>query len=110
MQWKESPAGQDVELWAPRPKHLPPRCGLPRSSAGAAGESLYLRLSTKPVDQSLAPPPSPQYRSGVLRGGYRLIDARGEPGWDPESNGVHLFAPGVMVTEAGEAARAVRAR
>ena len=83
--------------------------GLRALLAGASGESLYLRLSTKPVDQSLAPPPSPQYRSGVLRGGYRLIDARGEPGWDPESNGVHLFAPGVMVTEAVEAARALRA-
>ena len=75
----------------------------------ASGESLYLRLSTKPVDQSIAPPPSPLYRSGVLRGGYRLIDARGEPGWDPEANAVHLFAAGVMVPEAVEAARALRA-
>jgi pyruvate dehydrogenase E1 component len=75
----------------------------------AAGESFYLRLSTKPVDQSLAPPPSPQYRRGVLSGGYRLVDAHGEPGWDPEANAVHLFAAGVMVPEAVEAARALRA-
>src|SRR6266571_1423348 len=73
------------------------------------GESLYLRLSTKPVDQSLAPTPSPEYRPAVLKGGYRLIDARGEPGWDPEENAVHLFAAGVMVPEAVEAARALHA-
>jgi pyruvate dehydrogenase E1 component len=73
------------------------------------GESLYLRLSTKPVDQSLAPTPSPEYRRAVLKGGYRLIDARGEPGWDPEENAVHLFAAGVMVPEAVEAGRALSA-
>ena len=74
------------------------------------GESLYLRLSTKPVDQALAPPPSPDHRAAVLRGGYRLIDARGEPGWDPEDNAVHIFAAGVMVPEAVAAARELRAR
>jgi pyruvate dehydrogenase E1 component len=73
------------------------------------GESLYLRLSTKPVEQSLAPVPSREYRERVLRGGYRLVDARGEPGWDAESNAVHLFAAGVMVPEAVEAARMLRA-
>ena len=31
-------------------------------------ESLYLRLSTKPIDQSLAPAPSPAHREAVLRG------------------------------------------
>ena len=73
------------------------------------GESSYLRLSTKPVDQSLAPAPSPDYRTRVLRGAYRLVDARGESGWDPGSNAVHLFAAGVMVPEAVEAARRLRA-
>jgi pyruvate dehydrogenase E1 component len=73
------------------------------------GESLYLRLSTKPVEQALAPPPGAGYRERVLRGGYRLIDARSEPGWDPERNAVHLFAAGVMVPEAVEAARLLRA-
>jgi pyruvate dehydrogenase E1 component len=77
--------------------------------AEGTGESLYLRLSTKPVDQSLAPPPSAEYRQRVLRGGYRLLDARGEPGWDPEDNAVHLFAAGVMVPEAVEASRGLRA-
>jgi pyruvate dehydrogenase E1 component len=75
----------------------------------AHGESLYLRLSTKPVDQSLAPAPSRDYRERVLRGGYRLIDARSEPGWDPESSAVHIFAAGVMIPEAVEAARALHA-
>ena len=73
------------------------------------GESLYVRLSTKPVAQSLAPEPSDEYRAQVLRGGYRLIDARAEAGWDAEDNAVSLFAAGVMVPEAIEAARALRA-
>src|SRR5881397_2917048 len=73
------------------------------------GESLYLRLSTKPVDQSLAPPPTPEHRAEVLKGGYRLVDAHREPGWDPEDNGVHIFAAGVMVPEAVEASRGLRA-
>jgi pyruvate dehydrogenase E1 component len=72
------------------------------------GESLYLRLSTKPVDQRLAPAPSPEYRSQVLRGGYRLIDARAEPGYQGEDNAIHLFAAGAMVPEAVAASRALR--
>src|SRR5262249_15628726 len=72
------------------------------------GEGLYLRLSTKPVDQALAPAPTPEYRALVLRGGGRLIDARGEPDWAPEDNAVHIFAAGAMVPEAIEASRALR--
>jgi pyruvate dehydrogenase E1 component len=68
--------------------------------AEGRGESLYLRLTTRPVDQALAPPPSLPWRRGALAGGYRLIDARGEPGWDPEANVVHLFVAGAMVPEA----------
>jgi pyruvate dehydrogenase E1 component len=75
----------------------------------AAAESLYLRLSTKPVDQALAPAPSPAHQAAVLRGGYRLIDAREQPGYDPEANAVHIFAAGVMVPEAVEASRALAA-
>jgi len=82
--------------------------GLLRLSDRRDGESLYLRLSTKPVDQSLAPPPSAEYRDAVVRGAYRLVDARGEPGWDPDVNAVHVFATGVMVPEAVEAARRLR--
>ncbi|MBI4587987.1 MAG: pyruvate dehydrogenase, partial [Candidatus Rokubacteria bacterium] len=47
--------------------------GLRRLLNRQEGESLYLRLSTKPIDQRLAPPPTPEYRAQVLRGGYRLI-------------------------------------
>jgi len=71
---------------------------------GAAGESAYLRLSTKPVDQALAPPPSDQQRDRVLAGGYRLVDARAAPGYEPD-RAVHLFAAGAMVPEAVEASR-----
>jgi pyruvate dehydrogenase E1 component len=72
-------------------------------------ESLYLRLSTRPVDQTLAPAPSAGYRAAVLRGGYRLVDARGGAGQDLEGQAVHIFAAGVMVTEAVEASRALAA-
>jgi pyruvate dehydrogenase E1 component len=68
-------------------------------------ESLYLRLSTAPVDQRLAPPPGPDYRAAVLAGGYRLTDARSAPGWSAET-AVSLFATGVTVPAAvGAAAR-----
>jgi pyruvate dehydrogenase E1 component len=76
--------------------------------AERTGESVYLRLSTRPVDQSLAPAPSAAYRQHVLDGGYRLIDARAEPAWDPEVNAVHLFAAGALVTEAVAASRLLR--
>jgi len=81
-----------------------------RGLADRTGESVYLRLSTKPVDQSLAPAPSAEYRARVLRGAYRLIDARGQPGWDAEGNAVHVFAAGAMVPEAVQASRLLRAR
>jgi pyruvate dehydrogenase E1 component len=66
--------------------------------------SLYLRLSTRPIDQRLAPPPTPDQRARVLAGGYRLLDARAQPRWDPE-RAVNVFAAGVMVPEALGAAR-----
>jgi len=81
-----------------------------RGLADGQGESVYLRLSTRPLDQSLAPRPSSAYRGGVLRGAYRLVDARGEPGWDPDANAVSIFAAGVMVPEAVQAGRALRER
>ena len=72
--------------------------------AAREGESLYLRLSTRPVSQALAPATTPEYRDAVLRGGYRLSDARDRSGYAAD-RAVHLFAAGVMVTEALEAAR-----
>jgi pyruvate dehydrogenase E1 component len=76
--------------------------------ADRTGESVYLRLSTRPVDQGLAPAPSATYRQHVLDGGYRLLDPRGEPEWDPEVNAVHLFAAGAVVPEAVGASRLLR--
>jgi pyruvate dehydrogenase E1 component len=81
-----------------------------RGLADGRGEAAYLRLSTRPIDQSLTLPPSPAYRADVLRGAYRLVDARGEPGWDPETNAVSIFAAGVTVPEAVQAGRALRER
>jgi pyruvate dehydrogenase E1 component len=75
--------------------------------AAREGESLYLRLSTRPIDQGLAPPADPAQRSCVLRGGYRLVDARSEPGYHVD-RAVHVFAAGVMVPEALGAATALR--
>jgi pyruvate dehydrogenase E1 component len=72
--------------------------------AARRGESLYLRLSTRPIDQRPAPPSSAAQRERVLRGGYRLVDARAAAGFDPD-RAVHLFAAGVMVAEALAASR-----
>jgi pyruvate dehydrogenase E1 component len=81
-----------------------------RGLAEGRGEAAYLRLSTRPIDQSLALPPSPAYQADVLRGAYRLVDARDEPGWDPDTNAVSIFASGVTVPEAVAAGRALRER
>jgi pyruvate dehydrogenase E1 component len=79
-----------------------------RALAEGRGDAAYLRLSTRPIEQSLALPPSPAYRTDVLRGAYRLVDARDAPGWDPETNAASIFAAGVTVTEAVAASRALR--
>jgi pyruvate dehydrogenase E1 component len=72
-------------------------------------ESLYLRLSTAPVDQRLALPPSAGHRAAVLAGGYRLVDARARPGWSADA-AVSLFATGVTVPSAVAAARRLAER
>jgi pyruvate dehydrogenase E1 component len=77
--------------------------GLRRLLDRTNGESLYLRLSTRPLAQALAPPPSDALRQAVLRGAYRLVDARGRDGYDPDA-AVNIFAAGVMVPEAVAAA------
>jgi pyruvate dehydrogenase E1 component len=78
-----------------------------RDLADRTGDSLYLRLSTRPVDQRLAPPADPAQRERVLRGGYRLLDARRAPGYDAD-RAVHVFAAGVMVPEAVAASGMLR--
>jgi pyruvate dehydrogenase E1 component len=76
-----------------------------RALAGGTGPSAYLRLSTRPIDQRLAAPASEEQREAVLRGGYRLLDARTQRGWDASTNAVHVFATGVTVPEAVEASQ-----
>jgi pyruvate dehydrogenase E1 component len=72
-------------------------------------ESLYLRLSTAPVDQRLAPSLSAEHRAAVLAGGYRLIDARAVSTFRADA-AVNLFAVGVTVPSAVEAARRLAER
>jgi pyruvate dehydrogenase E1 component len=72
------------------------------------GGAVYLRLSTKTVDQALLHPAldrlgEGELRTQVLRGGYRLVDRSAEPGYEPGANVVTLVATGVMVPEAVEA-------
>jgi pyruvate dehydrogenase E1 component len=74
------------------------------------GEAVYLRLSTKTVDQALLQPALERHgeaalRAQVLRGGYRLVDRSAEPGYEPGANVVTLVATGVMVPEAVEASQ-----
>jgi pyruvate dehydrogenase E1 component len=70
-----------------------------RRIADGSGESLYLRLSTRPIDQGLRP--ASVEREAVLRGGYRVIDhARPD---------VTIWATGVMLAEAVDAARSLQA-
>jgi pyruvate dehydrogenase E1 component len=72
-------------------------------------QSLYLRLTTAPVDQRLAPPASDAQRAAVLRGGYRLLDGRAAADWTPAA-AVSLFAVGAMVPPAVAAAARLRER
>jgi pyruvate dehydrogenase E1 component len=74
------------------------------------GTSVYLRLSTVPIDQALFPPDADgtkeaEFRRGVLRGGYRLVDHAGHSDYRPGKNVASIFACGVMVPEALEASR-----
>ncbi|MFW6074003.1 MAG: transketolase-like TK C-terminal-containing protein, partial [Chloroflexota bacterium] len=72
------------------------------------GKATYLRLSTKPIDQRLMQPAlerigEDELRRQVLRGGYRLVDAKHDaPDTDPRDT-VQVVATGVMVPEAHEA-------
>jgi pyruvate dehydrogenase E1 component len=76
----------------------------------AQGRATYLRLSTKPIEQSLldaalARLGEEELRRQVLAGGYRLVDsAQDAPETDPAEM-VHIAVCGVMVPEAVAAAR-----
>ncbi|MGD9711708.1 MAG: 1-deoxy-D-xylulose-5-phosphate synthase N-terminal domain-containing protein, partial [Thermomicrobiales bacterium] len=77
--------------------------GLRQCCDRAAGSSTYLRLSTKPVDQSLMNEPrsrlgDEELRRQVVAGGYRMVDRSGEDG-----DVVNIFVGGIMVPEAVQA-------
>ena len=78
------------------------------------GRATYLRLSTKPVDQSLLEPAlarlgETELRRQVLEGGYRLLDWQtATPDADPRSL-VHIATTGIMLPEAVEAAALLQA-
>ena len=65
------------------------------------GQSLYLRLSTRPITQAVRTS-TPEWRRQVLAGGYWLRDYRQEKDYQ-ERPRVHLFASGVMLEEAMQA-------
>jgi pyruvate dehydrogenase E1 component len=76
----------------------------------AGGLATYLRLSTKPVDQSLIEPAlarlgEAELQRQVLAGGYRLVDRRVEAPDVEERYVVQLAASGAMVPDAVAAAR-----
>lgn len=75
------------------------------------GFATYLRLGTRPIDQSLAAPVEARlgldgWREAVLAGGYRLLEAAdaAEP-LPPESPVVQIMAAGSIIPEAVEAVR-----
>jgi pyruvate dehydrogenase E1 component len=74
------------------------------------GISTYLRLSTKPVDQTLFDEPLERFgaeglRHQVLAGGYRIVDRNLSAPELPAGDVVQIAAGGIMVPEAIEAAR-----
>ena len=77
------------------------------------GESLYLRLTTRTVDQALLPMPEDptaieMLRRNVLAGAYRLIDRAAEPDYAPAENVVHILASGAVIPEAIAASTLLR--
>lgn len=77
------------------------------------GSSTYLRLSTRPVDQSLLDPArarlgDEELRRQVLAGGYRLVDWREADGVDAAAM-VHIAGAGAILPEAVAAARRLHA-
>jgi pyruvate dehydrogenase E1 component len=72
--------------------------------------STYLRLTSRPVDQSLLTLPTDadareRLREQVIRGAYRLVDRSDDVGYLPGKNAVHIFAVGALMSEAVVAAR-----
>jgi pyruvate dehydrogenase E1 component len=70
------------------------------------GKSLYVRLSTRRIEQ-VHREPTPEQRRQVLAGGYWVRDYRGEVDYAHKTR-LHIFATGVMLPEALRASDAVR--
>jgi pyruvate dehydrogenase E1 component len=70
------------------------------------GKSLYVRLSTRRIEQVHRESTAEQRRQ-VLAGGYWVRDYRGEVDYGNKTR-VHIFATGVMLPEALRASDAVR--
>jgi pyruvate dehydrogenase E1 component len=70
------------------------------------GKSLYVRLSTRRIEQ-IPLEATPERRRQVLAGGYWVRDYRGEPDYQRQTR-LHIFATGVMLPEALRASDAVR--
>lgn len=75
--------------------------GLQQLTDRQGGQSLYLRLSTRPIPQAVRHS-TPEWRRQVLAGGYWLRDYRPQPDYAQRQR-VHLFASGVMLEEALQA-------
>ncbi|MGE3538681.1 MAG: 1-deoxy-D-xylulose-5-phosphate synthase N-terminal domain-containing protein [Candidatus Tectimicrobiota bacterium] len=75
--------------------------GLQQLTDRQHGQSLYLRLSTRPVTQAVRHS-TPEWRRQVLAGGYWLRDYRTQPDYSQRPR-VHIFAAGVMLEEALQA-------
>ncbi len=78
------------------------------------GQSTYLRLSTKPIDQSLMDEPLARFgpdelHRQVLAGGYRLIDRTLATPDLPAADTVTIAVGGIMVPEAVAAAKRLQA-
>ncbi len=79
------------------------------------GQIVYLRLSTRALNQDLFPRYALQdpslskaLREDILRGGYRILNWQNEDGYEPGANVVNVIACGVMVANAMEAAHQLR--
>ena len=73
------------------------------------GRTTYLRLSTKPIDQTLLEPAlkrlgEQELRRQVISGGYRLVDWRDVGPVRQDDRLVHIATSGAMVPEAVKAA------
>lgn len=80
--------------------------GLQQLADRQHGQSLYLRLSTRPITQAVRHS-TPEWRRQVLAGGYWLRDYRGASDYT-QCPRLHLFASGVMLEEALQASDLAR--